>query len=310
VQCVDFDATGFVPVRTALGPLGLAVWGTRDFHVARPWVEADLRVHVTRGASTHLFAGWTGSLKGLIGLHALGLRPADQGLNELGMSALDMLGVMMQLSGFNGILGVKSQVEVAESTDTWKRLSLLKGWGHWTAQTLALQEELRSKLRNGTPETAVMAEMRRRTRSILDDADRQSPGFRDAVWAAVAEGTRSGLLATWRIRNLIPPTMRDERMGMRIGLLAQLPMQAELVVQGLPKIGIGGGPDAYETVRDVGVVVAGTNQAAVDLAALRAAAVEGNPWEYNHPLFGAVQFGGAPALWDEITNVSATGTAA
>jgi hypothetical protein len=38
----------------------------------------------------------------------------------------------------------------------------------------------------------------------------------------------------------------------------------------------------------------------VDLIALRAAGVDGNPWEYNFPIFGALQFGRGPALWDEI----------
>jgi hypothetical protein len=107
-------------------------------------------------------------------------------------------------------------------------------------------------------------------------------------------------LTAWRVRDLIPATMRDERMGMRIGLLSRLPHQADLVVEGLPKIGIGGGPDAYFEVRDVGVVVAGADEITVDLVALREAGVEGNPWAYNHPIHGALQFGRGPMSWDEI----------
>jgi hypothetical protein len=269
---------------------------------------------VTRGCSTHLFAKWTGAVKGLIGLHALGLRPADQGLNELGQSALEMLVMMMHLSGFNGIIGTKSGLgdlnkaapneALVKSTEMWNRLSrtadLLAGWNYWVAGTFTLHSDLRDEMKAGRPETEVMAKMRRMTCGILDEADRRSPGFRKALWAAVYDGTRSGLIGTWRVRDMIPVSMRDERMGMRIGLLSQVPWQAELVVQGLPKIGIGGGPDAYETVRDVGAIVAGTDEVAVDVTALRAAGVEGNPWEYNFPIFGALQFGRGPALWDEI----------
>jgi hypothetical protein len=328
VRCVDYDEDGFVAVRTDLGPLGLSLWGGRDFQVARSWVEADHRVHVTRGCSTHLFAGWTGSLKGLVGLHALGLRPADQGLNELGQSPLDLLSAMMHLSGFNGIVGTKAGVGdlrqhlpkdaeslVAKSRDLWQRLSragkLLEGWKHWIGATTALERELRADLKNGNDEPAVMAKMRRLTRSVLDEADRRSPGFRDALWAAVYDGTRSGLLGAWRVRSIIPSNLRDARMGMRIGVLTHLPMQAELVVQGLPKIGIGGGPDAYELVHDAGVLVAGTDEISVDLAALRAAGVPGNPWQYNWPIHGALQLGRGPALWEEIKFVEAqSGSAA
>jgi hypothetical protein len=165
---------------------------------------------------------------------------------------------------------------------------------------VALEAELRRDLSSGVSEREVIAKMRRLTRGILEAAERRSPGFRDALWAAVAEGTRTGLLTAWKYRDLIPATMRDERMGMRIGALTQVPVHAELVVQGLPKIGLGGGPDSYETVRDVGAVVAGTDEISVDLVALRAAGVGGNPWAFNHPIFGALQFGRGPALWNEI----------
>jgi hypothetical protein len=46
--------------------------------------------------------------------------------------------------------------------------------------------------------------------------------------------------AAWKLRHLLPANLRDARMGMRIGLLAQLSMQADLVMHGLPKVGIGG----------------------------------------------------------------------
>ena len=88
------------------------------------------------------------------------------------------------------------------------------------------------------------------------------------------------------------------------GLLARLPYQADLVVQGLPKIGLGGGPDAYFEVRDAGVLVAGTDEIGVDLTAIRMAGVPGNPWAFNHPIHGALQFGRGPMSWEEIRVVS------
>jgi hypothetical protein len=145
-----------------------------------------------------------------------------------------------------------------------------------------------------------MAKMRRSTGAILLEADRVAPGFRAAMWQAVAEGTRLGLTSMWALRRLLPETMRDERMGMRIGLLASVPMQADLVVQGLPKIGTEGGPDAYRVVRDTGLVVGGTDEVTVDIVALRNANVPGNPWSFNWPIHGAVQFGRGPAVLDEI----------
>src|SRR5262249_3235004 len=72
VTCVDYDRAGFRKVAPEFGPLAAAVWGTNLFQIAEPWAAADYRVHVTRGVSNHLFAGWTGALKGLVGLHALG----------------------------------------------------------------------------------------------------------------------------------------------------------------------------------------------------------------------------------------------
>lgn len=102
--------------------------------------------------------------------------------------------------------------------------------------------------------------------------------------------------------------MRDERLGLRIGLLSRLPYRADLVVQGLPKIGLGGGPDAYFEARDVGIVVAGTDEISGDLTALRYAGVPGNPWAFNHPIHGALQFGSGPICWDEIRDVSSVST--
>lgn len=150
VLCVDYDQAGFRGVDAETGPLGRAVRGSKQFHIAEPWLAAGYRVHISRGVSNHLYAGWTGSLKGLI------------------------------------------------------------------------------------------------------------------------------------------------------GLLSRLPHRSDLVVQGLPKIGLGGGPDAYCEVRDVGLIVAGADEVSVDLTALRHAGIPGHPWTFNHPIHGALQFGGGSMCWDEI----------
>ena len=71
-----------------------------------------------------------------------------------------------------------------------------------------------------------------------------------------------------------------------------------------PKIGLGGGPDAYFEARDVGVMVCGTDEISVDLTATRCAGITGNPWQFNHPIHGALQFGRGPMSWDEIRTVS------
>jgi len=318
VVCVDYDETGFRTVEPDLGPLGQAVWGTREFQIAEPWASADYRVHVSRGVSNHLFAGWTGALKGLVGLHALGLRPGDQGMNQRGESPLDVLSAVMQAGGFTGLPARRAGVSdfaglaarcdnaecrsaVQQSAKQWQDLSsFASGRKIWAAGAAALEAELRKLRAEGTSETVLMAKMRQRTRAILEDAEREAPGFRASLWQGVSDGTRAFILTMWRLRDHLPDAMRDERMGLRIGLLSRLPHQADLVVQGLPKIGLGGGPDAYFEVRDAGIVVAGTDEISVDLIAIQEAGIGGNPWAFNHPVHGALQFGRGPMCWEEV----------
>jgi hypothetical protein len=311
-----------------LGPLGLAVWGTGQFRIAKPWVEAQWRVHVTRAVSTHLFAGWTGALKGLIGLHALGLRPADQGMNQRGESPLDVLLGVMHMSGAWGVLARRSGLHAVKEfpgdggaawqareradarwRDLQNRQELRQGWVLWEKGALKLEQKLRRALREGATEVEVMARMRARSRALLAEAESASPGFRAALWTAVDGGTRDFLVNTWNVRQLLPREMREERMGLRIGLLSRLPCQADLVVQGLPKIGLGGGPDAYDEVRDAGALVAGTDEASVDLVALQQAGLPGNPWAFHYPVHGALQFGPGPARWEEIDVIEGGGAA-
>src|SRR5262249_40544374 len=154
----------------------------------------------------------------------------------------------------------------------------------WAKAASALDAELRRDQAAGVGDIEIMAKMRRTMAAVMLEADRASPGFRKSLMQGVAEGTRAFLLTMWRMREDVPPEMRDECMGLRIGLLSRLPYQADLVVQSLPKIGLGGGPDAYFDVRDVGVMVAGTDEVSVDLTAIRCAGVTGNPWQFNHPI--------------------------
>jgi hypothetical protein len=318
VECVDYDDAGFSPIEPALGPVAQAVWGTREFHIARPWVSTDYRVHVTRAVSNHVYSGWTGALKGLVGVHALGLRPADQGMNQIGVSPLDVLAALMRSGAFTGVLSTRGgmgdfaglaalcddptcQSAIEQSISRWQELARFSvARANWAVEAARLEAELRHEQASGAPETTIMAKMRRGTRALLEEADRVAPGFRGVLWLAVAEGTRAFQMTTWKLREHIPPQMRDEPLGLRIGLLAQLPYRSDLVVQGLPKIGLGGGPDAYFEARDVGIAVAGTDEVSVDLVALREAGIPGNPWAFNHPIHGAIQFSPGPMSWDEI----------
>ena len=240
VVCVDYDRTGHRALDPELGPLAHAIWGSNLFHIAEPWAAADYRVHVTRGASTHLFAGWTGALKGLVGLHALGGRPADHGMRQRGESPLDVLTAIMRAGSFTGLFATRAGVpdfarlasacddaqcrdacdRSAASYGEWSRLEA--GRVIWTNGATALEQELRRDQAAGVSEVAIMAKMRRSTAALLVEAERASPGFRDSMWQGVADGTRAFLLTMWRMRGLLPEVMRDERMGMRIGLLSRV----------------------------------------------------------------------------------------
>jgi hypothetical protein len=224
----------------------------------------------------------------------------------------------MQAGGFTGVLATRAGIPdfpalaarcedavcrsaVERSEHSWDALSgLAAGRRIWTAGAAELLAELRREQAAGAAETELMAKMRRRTAGLLAECERAAPGFRSSLWRGVADGTRAFLLTMWRLRDHVPREMRDEAIGLRIGLLSRLPYHADLVVQGLPKIGLGGGPDAYLEARDAGIVVAGTDEITVDLAALRAAGVPGNPWAYHHPVHGALQFGRGPMCWEEI----------
>lgn len=322
VICVDYDQAGFRAIEPNIGPLGQAIWGSKRFHIAEPWAAADYRVHVTRGVSTHLFAGWTGALKGLIGLHALGGRPGDHGMRMRGESAFEILNAILASGSFTGLFARRAGVDgfaalAAGCTDescrqwldrcesSWSEVVRLgAGRSVWAAGAAGLNAELWRDREAGRGEIELMAKMRHRGAVLLEQAEQASPGFRRALWQGVADGTRAFLLTMWRLRDHLPAGMRDERMGLRIGLLSQLPQQADLVVQSLPKIGIGGGPDAYFEVRDCGVVVAGSDEMSVDLGALRAAGIPGNPWAFHHPLHGALQFGRGPMSWEDIRTLT------
>lgn len=161
----------------------------------------------------------------------------------------------------------------------------------WTARGREPALDLETHGRHTRFESAVAA----RAAALLAEAETASPGFRTAFWQGVADATRAFLLTMWKFRELLPAVMRDQRMGLRIGVLTRLPFASDLVVQGLPKIGLGGGPEAYFEVREAGFIVAG----------IRAAGVPGHPWAWNHPVRAALQFGPGPIGWNEIRDLSA-----
>jgi hypothetical protein len=322
VRAVDFDAEGYREVDPGLGPLGLAAWGEADFAMAKPWVDADYRVHVTRGVSNHLLAGWTGATKGLIGLHGFGLRPMDQGADKMGTNIVDTLGILTGGAGFLAILGHRTGLpDIAkrllglgddalrgkmDALDRdWQNLKRdPRAWKIYADKTAALKQELDADRRAGKSEVEVSSKMRTRMRAILDEADGVAPGFRRDLWDMMHAATRIALPALFPIRDLIPATIRDESMGGRIGLLSSLPYPSDLVIQAQAKIGEGGGPDAYTHVRDVGVIIAGTDEMSCDAIAWRRAGREDNIWSSNRPVADAIRYREGPMAYDEIRELS------
>jgi hypothetical protein len=246
-------------------------------------------------------------------------------MRRRGESPLDILIAILHTGSFTGMFASRAnvpdfaaiaaschdlqcQTAIRESTQDWTGLSqFARGRAVWTEGAIAVDAELRRDRDAGLGDMEIMAKMRRRMAALVTQAEEASPGFRASLTQGVAGGTRAFLLTMWRMREHLPQEMRDESMGLRIGLLSRLPYQADLVVQGLPKIGLGGGPDAYFDVRDAGIVVAGTDEISVDLTAIREAGIDGNPWSFNHPIHGALQFGRGPMCWEEIRNVSGRG---
>jgi hypothetical protein len=325
VTCVDYDKEGYVSVDPELGPLGQAAWGTREFRMAKPWVEADYRIHVARGASNHTLANWTGATKGLIGLHEFGLRPADQSANRLGQHPLEALSLISQAGGMAAVFeqrtGLKNVLEkIATSGDPALRQGLqaaeakfegLRGnvaaWKVYQDGAKRLQDELKRDRKSGMPEGQVFAKMRDGMRAVLEDADKVAPGFKQGLWDATHQATRVMMTAGWAFRGLIPQAMRDASVGDRIGVLTALPYRSDLVIQSQPKIGEGGGPDAYRTVKDVGVIIAATDEGTADAMAWKAAGKKENMYAENYPVHAALRYGRGPMAVDEVRNVTGAG---
>jgi hypothetical protein len=146
----------------------------------------------------------------------------------------------------------------------------------------------------------VLENMRTGIREALQRADATDPGFKQAFWDTAHESTRVVLRAGWALREVLPKDIRDESIGSRIGLLSQLPYQSDLVVQSQAKIGEGGGPDAYQHVRDVGAVVVGTNEASTDATMWKLANKQGSMWSENYPAWYGLVYGVGPMHQDEI----------
>jgi hypothetical protein len=284
--------------------------------MAKPWADSDFRVHVARGLSTHTLAAWTGALKGLIGLHGFGLRPADQSGDKTGQNAVDLFGLLAGSTGFMamfarraGVPPILSQLFAsggAEANAVKQRWEQVMNDGqagaYFKSETRKLADELKRDQQAGMHEVQVYEKMRDRTRAILVECDKKSPGFSQKMWDAAHDATEFAMknLAREPLRQVIPAESRDEKIGSRIGLLTHLPYQSDLVVQSQAKIGVGGGPDAYREVRDVGHVAVGTDEASLDMIAWQEAKQPGNMFELNFPLLWAARFGNAPMHMDEI----------
>jgi hypothetical protein len=290
--------------------------------MAKPWVEADYRVHVTRGASTHLVAGWTGATKGLIGLHAFGLRPADQGADKIGSDVIKALGLLSRAGGAFAILGHRTGIpDIAERLLAVADDALLgklksieqrwaglqkdpKAWAAFQQGTTRVIAELQEDVDRKLPQQVVSDKMRWEMRKVLEAADAIAPGFKRDLWQVMHQVTRIALPIMARFREWIPALLRDEAIGGRIGLLSSLPYESDLVVQSQPKMGIGGGPDAYDEVRDVGHIVAGTDEMSCDAYSWSRAGMKDPIWSVNYPVYAALRYGHGPISMDEVKNVS------
>jgi hypothetical protein len=312
VSIVDYDKAGFTKVEPDLGPIGLASWGTKEFQMAKPWVEADFRVHVSRGLSNHILANYTGAQKGLIGLHAIGLRPLDQNQDRRGQNPIDVMNMITKTQGLGTLFNMRSGApasamgsaamtpEWAAAEGKWKHLETFSAFKTFQKDVEKLQDDLNKKRDGGMPTVQLMEEMRSGVRGLLDKADGTSPGFRQAYWDTAHESTRVVLRAGWEVRKLLPSEIRDESIGSAIGLLSQLPYQSDLVIQTQPKIGEGGGPDAYQHVKDVGAIIAGTTESATDAIAWKMGNQPGNRFNANFPAWYGLVFGRGPMHEDEI----------
>ena len=322
VEVIDYDKAGFVKVEPELGPIGLAAHGTREFMMAKPWVEADFRVHATRGLSNHILANYTGAQKGLIGLHATGLRPLDQGQDKRGNNPIDVMNMITRTTAPGTLFSMRSGTDPklfdkmkalgnkeldaawAGAEGKWAALQGRKGaYGDFKKEIDALQKSLNEQRDAGVDPVTLIDRMRSGIREALEKADAKSPGFKQEFWDTAHASTRVVLRAGWELRKLIPEEIRDEEIGARIGLLSQLPYQSDLVVQTQPKIGEGGGPDAYQHVRDVGAVIVGTHESATDALAWELAGKQGSMWTENYPARFGVMFGVGAMHPDEINRL-------
>jgi hypothetical protein len=116
--------------------------------------------------------------------------------------------------------------------------------------------------------------------------------------------TKTIMAAGGTLRAFIPGGIKDDPQGARIGLLAKLPYPSDLVVLSQPKIGEGGGPDAYRHVRDAGFVVAATDEPTADAVAWQKTRPGENLWAQNYPVANALRYGMGPMAPDEIADVS------
>lgn len=187
------------------------------------------------------------------------------------------------------------------------RWSALQGrkaaYGAFKGELDVLQKELNRQRESGVDSVTLMENMRIGIRGALERADAKSPGFQQEFWDTAFTSTRVAQRVGWELRGLVPKEIRDEEIGARIGLLSQLPYPSDLVVQTQPKFGEGGGPDAYQNVRDVGAVIVGTHESATDTLAWELAGKKGAMWSENNPARFGLTFGVGPMHPDEVTRL-------
>lgn len=300
VTVVDFDKTGWKDVPNNLGPLGRSLYAWDHFSIAKPWADADARVHVTRSPSDHALLekgknhSMTGATKGLIGLQAIDRRPAWYGFQLSGVDFAMAPFAIARGASFAEVVGarlgasipallagnlpddVKTPSSAAENS--W---NALKNTGapfrEFQVRMGGLEQEVKAARAGGATDRDVIERERAGIRTILQDLDRKNQGlnppFSQQFQSASSEMTRLGetLIGYERYLNALPPSpgreFRGEDMARRIGLLTALPDPSDLVVTGDVKRGIVGGPDAYRHCLDVGETYVSTSEAAVDAAA-------------------------------------------
>jgi hypothetical protein len=300
VKVVDYDKEGYTDVPNDQGPLGKSLFAWDHFSMAKPWVDADARVHVTRSLSDHTLLekgknqAMTGPTKGLIGLHAIDRRPFWYGAQLSGLDFAKSPFVLARAGSFAEVIGARYGQSVSDllagplpdelrdqrtqADSAWQQFKD-SGQPYFAFQVKLgnLERDVSAARAGGMSDRDAIEKTRAGIKGILGDIDGANPGlvppFSDRFYSAAHETTRlvETLAGYERYLNPLPPSpgreFRGEDMARRIGLLTSLPDPSDLVITGDVKRGIVGGPDHYVHTLDVGETYVATSEAAVDAAA-------------------------------------------